>query len=124
MVSRDAAVLGDPLAAVTVCLDDDTRGLLNLFTEKDSLVRLRRHLERYPTDEQELTGDLSADIYLVDFDRDRQRATQAAEEIHAADLDAAIFAVSAQSAPDSIIQAMRCGCSEYIWSSPLIATSC
>jgi|GEM_PF-3096336 len=33
MVSRDAAVLGDPLAAVTVCLDDDTRGLLNLFTE-------------------------------------------------------------------------------------------
>lgn len=117
MASREASS-GGPLTVVTVCLDDDTRDLLKLFIEKGPLVRLRRHLERYGANGEDTTGnwgdELSADIYLIDFDKDRQKAMHVAEEIHNTDGEAAIFAVSAQSEPDSIIQAMRCGCREYL----------
>jgi pilus assembly protein CpaE len=59
-------------------------------------------------------GDSAPDICLIDFDKDRQGATLAAERIHASLAGTAIFAVSSNVQPDLIIQAMRCGCCEYI----------
>ena len=54
------------------------------------------------------------DICLIDFDRDRRRATVTSERVHAYLPNAIIFAVSGDSQPELIIQAMRCGCSEYV----------
>ncbi len=62
----------------------------------------------------EWLGNPPPDICLIDFDRDRRKAAQAAENIHSAAPECAIFAVSADAQPDLIIQAMRSGCSEYL----------
>jgi pilus assembly protein CpaE len=51
---------------------------------------------------------------MIDFDQDRQAAIQSAERIHSRLQSTAIFAISSDSEPDLIIQAMRCGCSEYL----------
>jgi pilus assembly protein CpaE len=108
----------DSLAVISICLDDDTRSFLERFVERADLVRLRSHLTHYPKEEPEgageWMGDPAPDICLVDFDQDRQRATATAESIHARAPRTAIFAISSQSQPDSIIQAMRSGCSEYL----------
>src|SRR5947209_2241686 len=58
--------------------------------------------------------DPPPDICIVDFDRDRRLAAAAAEMIHSAAPETALFAVSSDSQPDLIIQAMRSGCSEYL----------
>ena len=38
----------------------------------------------------------------------------AAERIHSASPGTALFAISGQSQPDAILEAMRSGCSEYL----------
>lgn len=116
--SREAIRPGDPLTVVTICLDDDTRGLLQAFVERAPVIKARTHLVDYRVEDHESIiewiGEPSPDICLVDFDKNRQRATIVAEKIHANAPGTAIFAVSSQSQPDSIIQAMRSGCSEYL----------
>ncbi len=59
-------------------------------------------------------GTPAPDVCLLDFDLDRRSAALVAERIHADAPETSIFAVSSQSQPDLIIQAMRSGCSEYL----------
>src|SRR5262249_60010558 len=76
------------------------------------------HLSEYRVQDVDSANDwLGApppDICTVDFDRGRRRAALAAESIHSAAPETAVFAVSADAQPDLIIQAMRSGCSEYL----------
>src|SRR5437667_5417805 len=108
----------EPLAVVGVCLDEETWTVLKQFAESAPLIRLRTHLSQLPDQYTESATDWlgtpAPDICLVDFDRDRRRAAMAAENIHSAAPETAIFAVSADAQPDLIIQAMRSGCSEYL----------
>src|SRR5437016_8232211 len=115
---RDSIPPGEPLSLVSVCLDKDTWGILKVFTDSTAMVRLQKHLSDYRVNDHESVlewiGDPPPDICLLDFDSDRRSAAMVAETIHSDAPETAIFAVSSQSQPDLIIQAMRSGCSEYL----------
>ena len=116
--ARDSFYPGEPLSLVGVCLDDGTWQVLKIFAESTSLINLRFHLGDYRIQEREAVtdylGEPTPDICLLDFDKDRRSAAVMAERIHASGTGTAIFAVSSQSQPDSILEAMRSGCSEYL----------
>jgi pilus assembly protein CpaE len=115
---RDSFSTSEPLSVIGVCLDEETWGVLKLFAESAPLIKLRSHISEYRTDETdsptEWFGKPAPDICIIDFDRDRRKAALAAENIHSAAPETALFAVSADPQPDLIIQAMRSGCSEYL----------
>ena len=115
---REAYTSNDPLSVVGICLDDETWAVLQSFAESAPLIRLRSHLSEYRTHEtdpgNEWAGGPAPEICILDFDRDRRKAAAAAEHIHSASPGTAIFAASADSQSDLIIQAMRSGCSEYL----------
>ena len=115
---RESFSSTEPLSVVGVCLDEETWSVLKVFAESAPLIRLRSHISEYRIQETDSVpdwlGSPSPDICIIDFDRDRRKAAQAAELIHSAAPDTALFAVSSESQPDLIIQAMRSGCSEYL----------
>ena len=115
---RESFSTSEPLSVVGVCLDEETWTVLKLFSESAPLIKLRSHISEYRIQDSdspaEWLGSPPPDICLIDFDRDRRRAAQVAENIHGAAPECAIFAVSADAQPDLIIQAMRSGCSEYL----------
>lgn len=115
---RDDFSPNQPLSMMGVCLDEDTWGLLKAFAERAPLVQLRGNFESYQAAENEMLSDATREpapnICLIDFDEDRRSATAVAEKTHSNSPATAIFAVSSQSQPDLIIQAMRSGCSEYL----------
>lgn len=110
--------MGGPVRLVTICLDSKSAQGLAEFMGSTSLVQHQGELSEYLREDRELPSQWSRgslfDICLIDFDRDRSRAKVTAEMIHAGLPEAAIFAVSSDSQPDLIIQAMRSGCSEYL----------
>src|SRR5713226_7139779 len=115
---RDGFSTGEPLSLISICLDKETWGTLKLFADSAPVVRLQKHLREYRIDDHESVlewiGDPPPDVCLIDFDKDRRSAATVAERIHADAPETAIFAVSSQSQPDLIIQAMRSGCGEYL----------
>jgi len=115
---RENFSTSEPLSVVGVCLDEETWTVLKQFAESAPLIRLRSHLSEYRVQDTESATDWLGtpvpDICIVDFDRDRRRAALAAESIHSAAPETAVFAVSTDAQPDLIIQAMRSGCSEYL----------
>jgi pilus assembly protein CpaE len=115
---RESFSTSEPLSLVGVCLDQETWTLLKHFAESTPLIQLRSHLSEYRMQDTDSANDWmgtpAPDICIVDFDRDRRKAAQTAENIHSAAPETAIFAVSADAQPDQIIQAMRGGCSEYL----------
>lgn len=115
---RESFSTSEPLSVVGVCLDEETWTVLKVFADSAPLIRLRSHVSEYRTQDSdsalEWMGAPAPDICIVDFDRDRRKAAMAAEVIHSAAPDSAIFAVSSDAQPDLIIQAMRSGCSEYL----------
>ncbi len=108
----------DPLSVVGVCLDEETWSVLKLFAESAPLIKLRSHLSEYRVQENESPaewfGSPSPEICIIDFDRDRKKAAVAAEIIHSASPETALFAISADPQPGLIIDAMRAGCGEYL----------
>jgi pilus assembly protein CpaE len=117
--SRESLYMGQPLSVVSVCLDHETLHFLNLFAGATPLIRVRSQVDSYRSDQDpdailEQLGQPAPDICLVDFDGNRRAAVMMAEHIHASLPETAVFAVSSQSQPDAILEAMRCGCSEYL----------
>jgi pilus assembly protein CpaE len=115
---RESFSTSEPLSVVGVCLDEETWTVLKVFADSAPLIRLRSHVSEYRIQDSDSgldwMGSPAPDICIVDFDRDRRKAAMAAEIIHSAAPEAAIFAVSSDAQPDLIIQAMRSGCSEYL----------
>ena len=123
MSARGELNLGEPLSVVGFCLDEETRRFLDLQAASPSLFRVRSHIESYRAAQDQDSkldqlGDPTPDVCLVDFDQDRHSATLMAERIHSGLPGMALFAVSSKTQPDAILEAMRCGCSEYL-SKPL-----
>jgi pilus assembly protein CpaE len=116
--SREGIPPTEPLSVISVCLDKETWGILKLFADSTPVVKLQKHLNDYRVDDHESVldwiGDPPPDICLLDFDDNRRSAALVAERIHADAPETAIFAVSSQSQPDLIIQAMRSSCGEYL----------
>jgi pilus assembly protein CpaE len=115
-------ILGEPLSVVGICLDEETRRFLDLAAGVAPLFRVKAHLGSYRAaqdqDSKFELGEQAPDVCLVDFDEDRRSAAVLAERIHSALPGVALFAVSSKAQPDAILEAMRCGCSEYL-SKPL-----
>jgi pilus assembly protein CpaE len=92
---------------------------LGLFAGSTGLIKLRTRVGDYRSAQDqdailECLGNPAPDICLVDFDKDRQSAAIVAERIHSGLPDTAVFAVSSQTHPDAILEAMRSGCGEYL----------
>lgn len=108
-----------PLTVISVCLDAEIRSKLEHGLQAVPGLEFAGDFQQYfgGRGDAELLRVVKsgADICLVDFDHDRDRATRTAEQLHEiAAGRMAIFAISAESAANQIIAAMRCGCSEYL----------
>jgi pilus assembly protein CpaE len=104
---------------VGVCVDEEIWRFLGLFAGSTGLVQLRARVGDYRSAQDQDTllehlGNPAPDICLVDFDRDRGSAAIVAERIHSGLPDTAVFALSSQTHPDAILEAMRAGCGEYL----------
>jgi pilus assembly protein CpaE len=115
---RESFSTNEPLSVVGVCLDEETWTILRVFSESAPLIKLRSHISEYRVQETDSVSDWLGspppDICIIDFDRDRRKAAQTAENIHGGAPETALFAVSTDAQPDLIIQSMRSGCSEYL----------
>ncbi len=116
--TRESLYMGEPVSVVGVATDDEIWRFLELFAESTGLIQLRsRTGDRRGLDQDailEHLGNSGPDICLVDFDKDRRAAAMIAERIHTALPETAVFAVSAQTQPEVILEAMRSGCGEYL----------
>ena len=113
--ARERFFAGEALSVACLGLDDDTRRFLGLFADSSRLIRVRTQIGAPdPESIGEQLGDPAPDLCLIDFDQNRRNAVAVAESIHSTMPGTAIFAVSAQSQPNAILEAMRCGCSEYL----------
>ena len=120
---RDNFNLGEPVSVVCVSVDEETWRFLELFASSTGLIQLRARVGEYRErqDQDAFLQSLASaapDICLIDFDRDRHSAATVAERIHGGMSGTAIFAVSIQTHPEAILEAMRVGCQEYL-SKPL-----
>lgn len=116
---RETFNLGDPVSVVGVCVDEEMWRFLGLFAGSTGLIQLRGRVGEYrDTQDQdsfvESIGSLAPDVCLVDFDKDRHAAAVVAERIHSGLPETAVFAVSSQTHPEAILEAMRSGCGEYL----------
>ena len=116
---RETFNLGDAVSVVGVCVDEETWRFLGLFAGSTGLIQLRGRVGEYrDTQDQdsfvESLGSLAPDVCLVDFDKDRHAAAVVAERIHSGLPETAVFAVSSQTHPEAILEAMRSGCGEYL----------
>ena len=116
--TRESLYMSEPVSVVAVGTDDEIWRFLELFAESTGLIQLRSRLgDRRGLDQDtvlEHLGNSGPDICLVDFDKDRRAAAIIAERIHTALPETAVFAVSAQTQPEIILEAMRSGCGEYL----------
>ena len=116
---RESFYMSEPVSVVGVSIDDEIWRFLGLFAGSTGLIQLRSRIadERNGLDQDailEYLGTPGPDICLVDFDKDRRGAAIVAERIHTALPETAVFAVSSQTQPDAILEAMRSGCGEYL----------
>jgi pilus assembly protein CpaE len=117
--ARESFYMSEPVSVVGVSIDDEIWRFLGLFAGSTGLIQLRSRIgdDRNRLDQDailEYLGTPSPDICLVDFDKDRRGAAIIAERIHTALPETAVFAVSSQTQPDAILEAMRSGCGEYL----------
>jgi pilus assembly protein CpaE len=120
---RDNFNLVEPVSVVCVSVDEETWRFLGLFANSTGLIQLRARVGEYrDTQDQDAflqsMASAAPDICLIDFDKDRQTAAVVAERIHSGLSGTAVFAVSSQTHPEAILEAMRAGCQEYL-SKPL-----
>ncbi len=108
---------GEQLSLVTVCLDTESGVELRQFIRGTSFLQLQAETHSYIGEEDTSLRWMQPpgpDICLIDFDRDRANAITTAERIQERLPSTAIFAISSHSQPNLIIEAMRCGCGEYV----------
>jgi pilus assembly protein CpaE len=116
---RESFNLGEPVSVVGVCVDEEMWRFLGLFAGSTGLIQLRNRVGDYRAAQDQDTfleslGNLVPDVCLVDFDKDRHTAAIVAERIHSGLPETAVFAVSSQTHPEAILEAMRSGCGEYL----------
>lgn len=116
---RESFYMSEPVSVVGISVDDEVWRFLGLFAGSTGLIQLRNRIgdDRGGIDQDTILDNLGSpnpDICLIDFDKDRRGAAIVAERIHTTLPDTAVFAVSSQTHPDAILEAMRAGCGEYL----------
>src|SRR5215472_3235456 len=82
-----------------VCLDEETWTVLKLFAEFQ-MIRLRSNISEYLDRITDRVILPAPDICIIDFDRDRRKANKAAQDIHSAAPEIALFAISSDAQRD------------------------
>lgn len=116
-ITRESWSANEVLTLATIQLDTEATGELRQFISSTPFLQLHKEIRSYPKDDDPfLDSDENSrpDICLVDFDPDRHQATLTAERIHERLPGTAVFAISSDSNSEHILQAMRCGCVEYL----------
>lgn len=116
---RESIYMSEPVSVVGVGVDETVWRFLGLFAGSTGLIQLRSRIgdDRADLDQDavlEYLGSPGPDICLIDFDKDRRGAAIISERVHTALPETAVFAVSSQTQPDAILEAMRAGCGEYL----------
>lgn len=115
------------LRVITICLGADSAEKVKAATVREQGTFVGE-LQEYSLQEGELQPLLKLEkaevsVCMIDFDKDRKLAVQAANSINLMLRGrATLFAVSEQSDPTLIVEAMRAGCTEYL-SKPLSVDS-
>ena len=105
------------LCAATVCVDPETLAAVNEAVSRNNGV-LAGELQDYTGSDPLLWQTLERaefSVCLIDFDRDRAAAVEAANRLQQAmHGHTSLIAVSSHSDPVLILEAMRAGCGEYL----------
>ena len=105
------------LCAATVCVDPETLAAVNEAVSRNNGV-LAGELQDYASSDPLLWQTLERaefSVCLIDFDRDRAAAVEAADRLQQAmHGHTSLIAVSSHSDPVLILEAMRAGCGEYL----------
>ena len=115
--SGESRPAGERISLVSICVDAQSEAQLRQFVRGTPFLQLQAEVGSYITEEDtglEWLQPPGPDICLIDFDRDRANAITTAERMQEWLPNTAVFAVSSHSQPNLIIEAMRCGCSEYV----------
>lgn len=116
---RESIYMSEPVSVVGVGVDETVWRFLGSFAGSTGLIQLRSRIgdDRTDLDQDTILEYLSSPgpgICLIDFDKDRRSAAIISERVHTALPETAVFAVSSQTHPDAILEAMRAGCGEYL----------
>jgi pilus assembly protein CpaE len=115
---RAKPLSNEALSLISICLDSESMEQLRHFIESPGLISLQGELQSYLTEQDDSlldwVNESAPDICLIDFDKNRRSATLTAERIHEKLPGTSLFALSGNSQSSLIIDAMRCGCNEYL----------
>lgn len=108
-----------PMQVISIHLDDASEALLRRALSKPEEFELAGTFQQYFGEKDaalvRFIRDRRPDVCLIDLDLDREMAIQTVEFIsRTTPSSMAIFAVSASLDSESIIAAMRSGCTEYL----------
>jgi pilus assembly protein CpaE len=109
------------LGIVTVSVDKWAAAGLRDIVDSLPGFSITGEIDRWDAGEAALLQDLQQrqpDVCIIDFDNNREAAVVRAEQIKNAMPTTAVFALATESHPESIIEAMRSGCSEYLLKPP------
>ncbi|MHB1023743.1 MAG: AAA family ATPase [Acidobacteriaceae bacterium] len=108
------------MSVISMLLDEDSRATLHAAINAVGGFFFKENFQQYIGQKNDAAvvravNEEQADICIVDFDRDRELAIRTVEYLRqSAGGNMSIFAASTSTDPDSIISAMRCGCTEYL----------
>jgi pilus assembly protein CpaE len=109
------------LSVVTVSVDRWAAAGLREIVAALPGFAITGEIERWDTSETALLKELQQrqpDVCVMDFDENREAAVARTEQIRSAMPTTAVFALASDAKPESIIEAMRSGCSEYLLKPP------
>lgn len=119
MIERRATSTDQLLSVISIHLDSNCERTLRSAVAAAGGVSLVGEFQQYFGEKDaslvRAIREHRPDVCIVDFDRNRELAMQTVEYMRRSmRRDMAIFAVSSSVDADSIIGAMRCGCTEYL----------
>lgn len=109
------------MGIVTVSVDKWAAAGLRDIVDSLPGFSITGEIDRWDAGDAALLQDLQQrqpDVCIIDFDNNREAAALRAEQIKNAMPTTAVFALASESRPESIIEAMRSGCSEYLLKPP------
>jgi pilus assembly protein CpaE len=109
------------LGIVTVAVDKWAAAGLRDIVDSLPGFSITGEIDHWDASEAALLQELQQrqpDVCVIDFDNNRKAAALRTEQIKAAMPSTSVFALASDSHPQSIIDAMRCGCSEYLLKPP------
>jgi pilus assembly protein CpaE len=109
----------DSLAMVAIALDRETAAQLRPLLVQIPAARVNAEFDNYLAGDQDVIlidrlRSSGTDVFLIDFDRDRDQALRTVQKVREVIRDADVFAVSSSADSQQIIGSMRAGCNEYL----------